>query len=97
MIAEKMAEELFKAAEDPAVFYDRKGVVQEYSIDMEKAEDSHYEFDARQGEKLRLALDPSRTLPEALANWAEGGCSCARVESMLGERGIAFQPFHFYS
>ncbi len=79
-----------------SVFYDRQGVVQEYSIDIEKAEDSHYEFDARQGEKLRLALDPSRTLPEALANWAEGGCSCARVESMLGEHGIAFQPFHFY-
>lgn len=78
-----------------SVFYDRQGVVQEYSIDIEKAEDSHYEFDARQGEKLRLALDPSRTLPEALADWAEEGCSCFRVESMLRQSGIAFQPFHY--
>lgn len=79
-----------------SVFYDRQGVVQKYSIDIEKAEDSHYEFDARQGEKLRLALDPSRTLPEALADWAEKGCSCFRVESMLRKSGIAFQPFHYY-
>ena len=79
-----------------SVFYDRQGVVQKYSIDIEKAEDSHYEFDARQGEKLRLALDPSRTLPEALADWAEEGCSCFRVESMLQQSGIAFQPFHYY-
>ena len=79
-----------------SVFYDRQGVVQKYSIDIEKAEDSHYEFDARQGEKLRLALDPSRTLPDALADWAEEGCSCFRVESMLRKSGIAFQPFHYY-
>ena len=79
-----------------SVFYDRQGVVQKYSIDIEKAEDSHYEFDARQGEKLRLALDPSRTLPDALADWAEEGCSCFRVESMLRKDGIAFQPFHYY-
>lgn len=79
-----------------SVFYDRQGVVQKYSIDIEKAEDSHYELDPGQAEKLRLALNPSRTLPEALADWAEGGCSCARVESMLGEHGIAFQPFHYY-
>ena len=79
-----------------SVFYDIAGNVEEYSIDIEKAEDSHYEFDARQGEKLRLALDPSRTLPEALADWAEKGCSCFRVESMLRKSGIAFQPFHYY-
>lgn len=79
-----------------SVFYDRQGVVRKYSIDIEEAEDSHYELSPAQAEKLRLALDPSRTLPEALADWAEGGCSCARVESMLGEHGIAFQPFHYY-
>ena len=79
-----------------SVFYDQQGVVQKYSIDIEEAEDSHYELSPAQAEKLRLALDPSRTLPEALAGWAEGGCSCARVESMLGEHGIAFQPFHYY-
>lgn len=78
-----------------SVFYGRQGAVEKYSIDIEAAEDSHYELDPQQGEKLRLALDPSRTLPQALANWAEEGCSCSRVESMLRLCGIAFRPLHF--
>ena len=80
-----------------SVFYDQKGPVKKYSIDIETAEDSYYELDSRQGEKLRLALDPSRTLPEALADWAEKGGSWSRVESMLERCGIDFKPLHFGS
>ena len=79
-----------------SVFYDIAGNVEKYSIDIEEAEDSHYELDPSQAEKLRLALDPSRTLPEALADWAEGGCSCFRLEPLLRKHRIAFQPFHYY-
>ena len=79
-----------------SVFYDRQGVVQKYSIDIEEAEDSHYEMDPPQAEKLRLSLDPSRTLPEALADWAEEGCRCFQLEALLGKHRISFQPFHYY-
>ena len=79
-----------------SVFYDRQGVVQKYSVDIEEAEDSHYELDPPQAEKLRLALAPSRTLPEALADWAQGGSGCHQVESVLVKYDIAFRSFHFY-
>ena len=79
-----------------SVFYDRQGVVQKYSIAIEEAEDSHYELDPPQAEKLRLALASSRTLPEALADWVQGGSGCHQVESVLVKYGIAFQSFHFY-
>ena len=79
-----------------SVFYDRQGMVKKYSIDIETAEDSHYELNPQQGEKLRLSLDPSRTLPEALAKWAEEGCSFFQVEAMLHQCGIVFHPYHSY-
>ena len=79
-----------------SVFYDRQGRVKMYSIDIEKAEDSHYELDPGQAEKLRQSLNPGSTLPQALADWAEEGCGCYEVESLLLKYGIAFQPFHFY-
>ena len=79
-----------------SVFYDITGSVEKYSIDIEKAEDSHYELDPHQAEKLRLALAPGRTLPEALADWAQAGGGLAQVESLLGQLGIDFKAEHFY-
>lgn len=79
-----------------SVFYDITGSVEKYSIDIEKAEDSHYELDPHQAEKLRLALDPGRTLPEALADRAQAGGGCAQVESLLRQLGIVFKAEHFY-
>lgn len=77
-----------------SVFYDRKGVVEKYSIDIETAEDSHYELVPNQAEKLRVALNADRTLPEALAYWTEEGGGCHQVEVMLREYGITFRSFH---
>lgn len=78
-----------------SVFYDTIGEVREYSIDVETAADSHYTFDAQQGERLRRALDKSRTLPEALADWAAQSYKAGRsVEGLLGRLGVTYQPFH---
>ena len=77
-----------------SVFCDRKGTVKKYWIDLETAKDSHYELDPQQGEKLRLALASGSTLPQALADWAEKGCSCSRVESMLRHCGVVFRRLH---
>lgn len=79
-----------------SVFYDRRGVVEKYSIDIEAAEDSHYELDPGQAEKLRVALHPGGTLPQVLAGELAGGGSCYQVEAILREHDIAFKPFHFY-
>lgn len=78
-----------------SIFYDRKGVVEKYSIDIETAEDSHYELDPNQAEKLRVALNSDCTLPEALACWVEEGGGYHQVGAMLREYGITFQPFLF--
>lgn len=78
-----------------SVFYDRQGAVRKYSIDIEKAEDFHYELTPHQAEKLRQALDPSRLLPDALADWVLAGNGCYQVDSLLMMHGIAFRCFHF--
>lgn len=78
-----------------SIFYDRKGVVEKYSIDIETAEDSHYELDPNQAEKLRVALNSDCTLPEALACWVEEGGGYHQVGAMLREYGIKFQTFLF--
>ncbi len=74
-----------------SVFYDQRGTVERYSIDVEAEKEYHYGLEASQGERLQMSLNPNRTLPEALADWAEGGCTACRVESMLRQRGITFQ------
>lgn len=51
-----------------SVFYSREGQVRKYSLDLEYAGDSHCEFTADEGEKLRRELSANRTLPEALAD-----------------------------
>ena len=78
-----------------SVFYNRKGVVEKYSIDIETAEDSHYELVPNQAEKLRVALNADRTLPEALAYWTEEGGGYHQVGAMLRKYGITFQSFLF--
>ena len=78
-----------------SVFYDRQGVVEKYSIDIETAEDFHYELNPQQAEKLRLSLNPYQTLPQALAEWAEAEGNSFQVDFMLRQRGIAFRACHF--
>ncbi len=51
-----------------SVFYHRGGNVLKYSLDVEAASDSHYEFDAGSGEKLKKFFSASGSLPEGLAN-----------------------------
>lgn len=76
-----------------SVFYSREGQVLKYCLDLEYAEDSHYEFSAAEGEKLRKELNVNRTLPEALAD--EMPFSCTAVESLLRQHGIRFQAYHY--
>lgn len=76
-----------------SVFYNRAGQVLKYSLDLEYAEDSHYEFSADCGEKLRRELNANRTLPEALAD--EMPFSCTAVASLLHRYGILFQAYHY--
>ena len=65
--------------------------MERYSIDVEAEKEYQYGLEASQGERLQKSLNPNCTLPEALADWAEGGCTACRVESMLRQRGITFQ------
>ncbi len=76
-----------------SVFYSREGQVLKYCLDLEYAEDSHYEFSADEGEKLRKELSVNRTLPEALAD--EMPSSCTAVESLLRRYGVRFQAYHY--
>lgn len=78
--------------EQPAfltVFYDAEGAVKAYTIDLDQ-ENRRYALDPRQAEELRLALHPGSTLPQALAEWMEVGCSAVRLEKLLRRQGIAF-------
>ncbi len=72
-----------------AVFYDAKGAVKAYTIDLDQ-ENRRYALDPRQAEQLCLALHPGSTLPQALADWMEDGCSDVRLEGLLRRQGIAF-------
>lgn len=76
-----------------SVFYSRGGQVLKYSLDLEYAEDSHYDFSAEAGEKLRRKVAVNRTLPEALAE--QKLYSCTAIESLLHQCGIPFQPYHY--
>lgn len=72
-----------------AVFYDAKGAVKADTIDLDQ-ENRRYALDPRQAEQLCLALHPGSTLPQALADWMEDGCSDVRLEGLLRRQGIAF-------
>ena len=76
-----------------SVFYDPQGRVEKYSWDIEQAEDSHYEFGPDGGERLRQALNPSQTLPEALAERMP--MHTWDFEGWMQKLGIPYQPFHF--
>lgn len=75
-----------------SVFYERNRAVAGYSIDVGAEETARYELDFPRAERLRLYLDPDHTLAEALARWAEEGCSCCRVEALLRDGGIPVRP-----
>lgn len=76
-----------------SVFFSREGQILKYSLDLEYASDSHYEFNAAAGEMLRRKLSVNRTLPEALADRMP--FSCIAVESLLCQNGIPFQVYHY--
>lgn len=78
------------------VFYTADGTVKKYAIDDPMAQDFCVVIDAREGERLRRALAPGRTLPEALADWAQEGGGCAQVQSLLRQLGICFKAEHLY-
>ncbi len=89
-----------------SVFYRKdktsKAEVLKYSLDVEKAEDSHYEFSAAGGKKLHQALikaqgidqSTNRSLPELLAWYFETGSEYS-FTSLLKKLGIPYHPFHF--
>ncbi|MBQ9165969.1 MAG: bifunctional (p)ppGpp synthetase/guanosine-3',5'-bis(diphosphate) 3'-pyrophosphohydrolase [Oscillospiraceae bacterium] len=77
-----------------SVFYDREGMVLKYSLDVEAASDSHYEFDAGSGAKLREYWSGAPSLPEGLADFLAGNSqwSFAHLMSSLGCR---CREFHY--
>lgn len=69
-----------------------------YSLDEERADDSHYEFDPAGGEKLLAALDAGcdgvkRSLSEALAQYFEDHGTISFC-SLLKQLGIPYQAFY---
>lgn len=74
-----------------SVFYDRDGRVLKYSIDVRKENVVRYELEAQCGEQLRIALNPNRTLPEALAEMIHG--LNLSMEDVLIKAGIPYQTF----
>lgn len=73
--------------------------VLKYSLDVERANDSHYEFSPADGNKLHTALDTGyagikRSLPEALSEYFENHSEIA-FRGLLKELSISFQTFHF--
>lgn len=79
-----------------SVFYRAGGAVVKYSLDVELAADAHFEFGPEEAERLRRALDPSLSLPEALADRAaQWGERCAPPEALLQQHGIRYRSHRF--
>lgn len=76
-----------------SVFY-MSGEVLKYSLDVEAAEDSHYEFNTENGERIRVLLNERVSLPEALAEYLTDHNEYD-FESLMADNKIAFQSFHF--
>lgn len=77
-----------------SVFYRPDGTVVKYSLDVEAASDSHHEFSAAGGEKLKKYFADAPSLPEGLAEFFlhNGAYSFTRLLTKLG---IHCQSFHF--
>ncbi|MBQ3089064.1 MAG: bifunctional (p)ppGpp synthetase/guanosine-3',5'-bis(diphosphate) 3'-pyrophosphohydrolase [Oscillospiraceae bacterium] len=77
-----------------SVFYRAEGEIEKYSLDVERAEDSHYEFDFWGGERLRASFREYPSLPEALGEFLSEG-SDRTFRHRLITLGIPFQEFHY--
>lgn len=75
------------------VTYTAKGICS-YSIDVEKADDSHYALSAEAGEQLRLALDPTLTLWEALMLYLEDHGEGSLL-SLMDQEKIMYSGTHY--
>lgn len=69
-----------------SVYYDTAGKVLYYCVSEETAASSRCWFDGETGEKLRLALNPHRTLPDNLADLTP--LSCQNLDGLLRHYGI---------
>ena len=69
-----------------SVYYDTAGKVLYYCVSEETATLSRCWFDGEAGEKLRLTLNPHRTLPDNLADLTP--LSCQNLDGLLRHYGV---------
>lgn len=69
-----------------SVYYDTAGEVLYYCVSEEAAALSRCWFDGKAGEKLRLTLNPHRTLPDNLADLTP--LSCQNLDGLLRHYGV---------
>lgn len=77
-----------------SVFYQPDGTVLKYSLDVEAASDSHFEFSAAGGEKLKKYFADAPSLPEGLAEFFIDNSAYSFI-LLLTKLGIRYQSFHF--
>ncbi len=80
-----------------SVYYDEKGMIRSYSIDIEKANDSHYQFNCNEMMKLFEYLQKELDTPSivgGLKRFVESNGELQIVE-LLEKLGIQYQPFHY--
>jgi len=75
-----------------SVFYDEMGIAHKYSIDVEKAADSHYEIDAVEMKKLSDYFN--RKLENSLKKYLKTYSEHDLVE-LLDKLHIQYTPFHY--
>jgi hypothetical protein len=76
-----------------SVFYDENGNVDKYSLDVEKANDSHYEIDKDEMAKLIKHLNAELTV--ALRTYFSSHNQWD-FEKMLEDLDVKFKPHHYY-
>ena len=79
-------------------FYTHDRHIIKYSIDIEAADDSHYEIDASQIEKLAINLNvepDTKGLVTGLVNFFANN-QANDIEQHLNRNSIEFHPYHYY-
>ena len=77
-----------------SVFYEADGIVKKYSLDVEKAEDTHIEFIVKDIQLLKNILGSKDSFPEAIAEFmaAHGEYD---FKNLLSKCGVEYQVFHY--